>query len=210
MGASLAHEQPLEGQPARQHHGFQRPHQRLDIGMVVAPIEGIEAIIEAAQADRVERQRRHVVDDVDLVVGVEPLPFLDELVGDIDHHRMVGLHGAIAEGGQQDVMRLAPVRLLRVGREQSIARERADAPQRPPHGLVEPRGVAEFVDEIGPRDDHHRRAHHVEPEDRPQLLGEPRQMLRRRLAVDGEHVADERRARRMRNRRERIVGRHIA
>src|SRR5438552_1074878 len=83
--------------------------------MIVAPIERIETVIEAAQPDGVERQRGHVVDDIDLLVAVEPLPLLDQLVGDIDHARVIGLHGAVAERLQQDVVRLAPVRLRGVG-----------------------------------------------------------------------------------------------
>ncbi len=146
--AALLHPELLERQAARHHDGFERAHQRFDEGMVVAPVERVEAVVEAAEADRVQRQRRHVVDDVDLVVGVEPLPFVDELLGDIDHARVIGLHGAVAEGLEQDVVRLAPVRLPGVGGEQAVAADRAHAPQRTAHGLVEALLVRELVDEI--------------------------------------------------------------
>ncbi len=49
---------------------------------------------------------RHVVGDVDLVVGVEALPLQHALIGDIEHRVVVALHGALREGRQQDVVRL--------------------------------------------------------------------------------------------------------
>ncbi|MGY4471412.1 hypothetical protein ACVWWK_007121 [Bradyrhizobium sp. LB9.1b] len=137
-----------------------------DERMVVAPVERIEAVLEAAQADRVQCQRRHVVDDVDLVVGVEPLPFADELLGDIDHARVIGLHGAVAERLDQDVVRLAPVGLPGVGCEKAVTTDRAHASQRAAYRLVEPLLVRQLVNQIVAGDDDDRRAHHVEPEDR--------------------------------------------
>ena len=206
----LLHPQILQRQAAGHHDGFERAHQRLHEGMVVAPVERIEAVVEAAEPDRVERQRRHVVDDVDLVVGVEPLPFLHELLGDIDHARVIGLHGAVAERLQQDVVRLAPVRLGGVGGEQAVAADRAHAAQRAAHRLVEALLVGELVDEIVAGDDHDRRAHHVEPEDRPELLGEPRQVLHRRGGIERQHVADHRLGRRMRDRAQSVLRRHCS
>ena len=148
--------------------------------MIVAPVERIETVVEPAQPDGVERQRGHVVDDVDFVVGVEPLPLLHELLGDVDHACVIRLHRAIAERLQQNVVRLAPVRLGRVGGEQSVARDRAHAAQRPAHRLVEALFVGELIDEVVPRDDHDRRAHHVEPENRTEFPGQPGQVLHRR------------------------------
>ncbi|MGY4593912.1 hypothetical protein ACVWXL_001658 [Bradyrhizobium sp. GM22.5] len=198
--AALLHPELLERQAARHHDGFERAHQRLDEGVVIAPVERIEAVVEAAQADRIQRQRRHVVDDVDLVVGVEPFPFADELLRDVDHARVIGLHGAVAERLEQDVVRLAPVRLPGVGREQAVAADRAHPPQGTAHRLVETLLVGELVDEIVAGDDHDRRAHHVEPEDRPQLLGKPGQMLHRCGRIQRQHVADHRLGRRLRDR----------
>ena len=203
---ALLHPELLERQAARHHDGFERAHQRLDEGMVVAPVEGIEAVVEAAQADRVQRQRGHVMDDVDLVVGVEPFPFVDELLGDIDHARVIGLHGAVAERLEQDVVRLAPVRLPGVGREKAVAADRAHAAQRTAHRLVEALLVGELVDEIVAGDDDDRRTHHVEPEDRPELLGKPGQVLHRRGQIQRQHVADHRLGRRLRNRVQTVLG----
>ena len=121
VAPALLHPQVLHRQTADHHDGLERAHQRLHEGMVVAAVERVEAVVEAAEPDGVERQRGHVVDDVDLVVGVEPPPFLDQLLGDIDHARVIGLHGAVAERRQQDVVRLAPVRLGGVGGEQPVA-----------------------------------------------------------------------------------------
>ena len=177
--------------------------------MIVAAVERIEAVVEAAQPDGVERQRRHVVDDVDFLVGVEPLPFLHELLGDIDHARMVGRHRAVAERLQQDVVRLAPVRLIGVGGKQAIAADGANAAQRTAHRLVETLFVGEFVDQIVAANNDERRAHHVEPEDRPQFLGEPNQMLHRCVGIQRQHVADDRLFRRMRYRTQFVGGRHL-
>ena len=208
IAPSLLHPQIFQRQTADHHDGFKRAHQRLDERMIVAPIERIETVIEAAQPDGVERQRGHVVDDIDLLVAVEPLPLLDQLVGDIDHARVIGLHGAVAERLQQDVVRLAPVRLRGVGGEQAIAGDRTHAAQRSAHRLVEALFVGEFLDEVVAGDDDDRRAHHVEPEDRPQLLGQPRQVLHRRARIQRQHIADHRLGRRLGDRTQSVGGRH--
>ena len=106
LPAALPLPHVFQRQAARLHDGFERAHQRFDEGMVVAAVERVEAVVEAAQADRVERQRGHVVNHVDLLVGVQPLPLVDELLGDVEHARVIGLHHAVAEGLQQDVVRL--------------------------------------------------------------------------------------------------------
>ena len=207
--ARLALGDVLERQAAHLHDGFERAHQRLDIGMVIAAIEGVETVVEAAQADRVEGERGHVPHHVDLLVGVQPLPLGHELVGDVEHALVVGLHHAVCEGRQQDVVRLLPVRLLGLGGEKGVAAQHAHPAQRPADRLVEPLLVAQFGDQVGARHDDKRRAHHVEPEDRPLLAGDPHQVLDRRPAVDGQHVAQQRRARRMRNWMQ-FVSRHEA
>mgnify|MGYP000499958777 CR=1 FL=1 len=86
---------------------------------------------------------------------------------------MIGLHGAVAERLQQDVVRLAPVRLIGVGGKQPVAADGADTAQRTAHRLVETFFVRELVDQIVAADDDERRAHHVEPVDRPQFPREP-------------------------------------
>ena len=200
VAAALLQPQAFQRNAARHHDGLERAHQQFHERVIVAAIERIEAVVEAAQADGVERQRGHVVDDVDLLVAVEPLPFLHELLGDIDHARMIGRHRAVAERLQQDVVRLAPVRLIGVGGEQPVAADGADTAQRTAHRLVEALLVGEFVDQIVAGDDDERRAHHVEPEDRPQFLGQPHQMLHRRVRIQRQHVADDGLFRRMRYR----------
>ena len=171
-----------------------------DERVIVAAVERIEAVIEPAQADGVERQRGHVVDDVDLLVGVQPLPFLHQLLGDIDHARVIGLHGAVAERLQQDVVRLAPVRLVGIGGEQAVAADRAHAPQWPAHRLVEALLVAELIDKVVAGDKDDRCAHHVEPEDRSELPGEPGEVLHWRRRIQRQHIADHRLGRRLRDR----------
>jgi hypothetical protein len=84
---------------------------------------------------------------------------------------------------QQDVVRFAPVRLAGVGRKQAVAADRAHAPQRTAHRFVKTRLVGELIDQLVARDDDQRRAHHVQPEDRPQFLGKARKVLHGRSPV---------------------------
>ena len=65
-----AERKALQRQAAMQHHRLERTHQRRDERVIVAAIERVEAIVEAAEADGVERQGGHVVDHLDFVVGV--------------------------------------------------------------------------------------------------------------------------------------------
>ena len=113
----LFHQKFFEWQAAPVLYRFERANHRIDERMKAFAIERVEAVAEAAQADGVERQRRHVARHVNLIVEVQPLPFGDELLCDVQHHRVVGLHCALAEVSQEDVVRLAPGRLVRVGGE---------------------------------------------------------------------------------------------
>ena len=207
--AGLALGDVLKRQAAHLHHRLERAHQRFDIGMVVAAIERVEAVVEPTQADRVERECGHVPHDVDLLVGVQPFPLGHKLVGDIEHALVIGLHHPVREGRQQDVVRLLPVGFLGLGGEQGVAAEHAHPAQRAADRLVEPFLVAQLGHQVGARHDDERRAHHVQPEDRSLLAGNPHQILDRRPAVHGQHVAQQRRARRMGNRVQ-FVSRHEA
>ncbi len=64
------------------------------------------------------------------LVGVQPLPFLDELLGDVDHARVVGLHGAGCRTAGSRML----CALLRFGSWVSAvnrpSRDRACSPQR--------------------------------------------------------------------------------
>ena len=133
--------------------------------------------------------------------------FRQVLLGDVEHALVIGLHHAMREGRQQDVVRLLPVGLLRLGGEQRIAAQHAHPAQRAAHRLVEALLVAQLGHQVGARDDDQRCAHHVEPEDRALLARDAHEVLDRRAAVDREHVAQHRRARRMRNRMQ-LVARH--
>ena len=158
-------DQLLERQPAGVHRGLERADHGVDERVVAVAVERVEPVIEAAQPDGVEREPRHVVGDVDLVVRVEPLPFEHQLVGDIEHGGVVALHRALREGRQQDVVRFRPVGLLGVGGEQAV-RERAQPAQEAARALVEARLVADLVDQREARHHDHWPAHHVEPVDR--------------------------------------------
>ena len=198
----------FERQAALHHAGFKGAGQRIDERVIVTAVERVEAVVETADADRVERQRGHVMHHVDLVVDVQPLPFEAELPGDIEHHREIVGHRPMAEGRQQDAMRLGPVGLLRLAGEQRIARHCPHPAQRAAHRLVEPLLVADFLDQIGTRHDDQRCTHHVEAEDRPVFTRELHEALQRPVAVDREHVADDRLSRRAGNQVLRVRSRH--
>ena len=119
-----------------------------------APVEGVEPVAEAAQGDRVQRQAGHVGGDVDLVVGVEPLPLQHQLAGHVQHHRVVVPHRLLAEVRQQDVVRPQPQRIVGVGGEQARAhRIPAHRGQAAGDQLVEPPLVAHLLDQVRSR--HH-------------------------------------------------------
>ena len=161
VAVAVAQPQPFERKAAGQHDGLERTHQRLDERVIIFSIKRVKTVIESTQPDGVERQCCHVVNDVDLLISIQAFPLLDQLLGDINHARVVGLHGAVAERLQQDVVRLAPVRLIGIGGEQPIAADGTDAAQRTAHRLVETLLVRELVDQIMAGNDDERRAHHV-------------------------------------------------
>ena len=200
--------QPLERETAGQHDGLERAHQRRNERMIVLSIERIEPIIEPAQSDGIQRQRGRVVNDVDFIVGVHPLPFFYELLGDIEHAGVIGLHRAIAERRHQDVVRLAPVRFVGMGRKQAVAADGSHTAQRAAHRLVETFLITDLIDQIGARDNDKRRTHHVEPVDRPEFFCQPHHVLDRRGRVQRQYVADHWLGRRMRDRTQSVAGRH--
>ena len=67
------------------------------------------------------------MNDIDLVIGVQAFPFLDELLGDVDHHGVIRLHRAAAERLKQNIVCLAPVRFGRIGSEQTVTTNRSHA-----------------------------------------------------------------------------------
>ena len=117
--------------------------------------------------------------------------------------------GAAHERRHQDVVGFAPVRLVGVGRKQSIAGKGAYPPQGPSHQLVETFLVAEFVHQIGAADDHKGHAHHVEPVDRTEFPGHPRQTLERRGCIHRQRIAEHRLRRRLRDRAQSVARRHL-
>ena len=187
-----AQEDIFEREAALAHREFKRVDHRGDERVVVVAVERVEAVPEAAQADRVERERRHVAHDIDLVVGVHPLPLQHELLRHVEHHRMVAGHRACAKIRQQDVVRFRPVRLARVSGEESVAGEVAHLAQRAAHRFVEAPFVAELVHERLPPHDRERLAHHVEFEDGTHLAGDRHDILNRRRRAEIQHVADDR------------------
>ena len=111
----------------------------------------------------------------------------------------VGLHGAAAEGREQDVVRLGPVGFARLGGEQAVAADGAHARERAAHSLVEAPLVAKLLHEFRARHEDQRRTHDVELENGAELLGEIEQALDRRMRIERQGVADDRLGRRLRN-----------
>ncbi len=149
----------------------QCPRKRRDEGMRLITAEGFEVVAEAAQPDRVEGQPGHVGGHVHRKLPGRPVPLGDQLTGDLEHRRVVTPHRAQGERRHQDVVRLAPVGLVAIGREQPVS---ADLPQDHEVGvnvLAEPALVRQFGDEIQAGDEVDLGAEDPELEQRPQLLG---------------------------------------
>jgi len=189
-----AQEHIFQRQSALQHGDLEGPGQSVDKGVEFFAIEGVEAIIEAAQTDRVEGQPDHVAGDINLIIRIQPLPFQHQLFGNVDHHGQVIVHRFLTESRHQDIVRLAPVWRCRIPGEQAVPANDAQTPQRAAYTLVEPGFIAQLSDQVGARDKHDRRAHHVEPEDRSLFVGEFLQTLQGCGGIDGQDIAQQGRA----------------
>ncbi|CEO96520.1 hypothetical protein PBRA_005129 [Plasmodiophora brassicae] len=83
----------------------------------------VEAVAERGQSDRVQRQAREVVDDIDVALGAESLQLEHELLADVDH---VAEHASDADRAKhrhENVVGDAPIGLLGEGSKQAIAGE---------------------------------------------------------------------------------------
>ena len=139
----------LDRQPGDHVERFaERAAERLEKAVELVLLEAVERVAEPGERDAVERQPRHVVGDLD-VGPRQPVPLGDQLVAHLQDHVVVAAHRPLAERGQQDAVRAAPVRLLGEGGEQPVAGEAPDDPQARSRHLAEARFVAEFGDEIG-------------------------------------------------------------
>ena len=156
-------------------------------------VEGVEAVAEAAERDRVERQPGHVRRDVDLLARVEPRPLVHQLVGQIEHLGHVVAHRLQAERRQEDVVRAGPERVVGVGGEQPRAGgPGAQVRQAAGDLLVEPCVVAHLVDELRTRHEQPHAAGRGDLEDRAVLLRHPDEAAERVGPVDVEGVAQQR------------------
>ena len=142
--------QPVLDRQARDHvqRFAQRASQRLKEAVELVFLEAVEAVAEAGDRDRIERQPGHVIGDED-VLPFQPRPFGDQLVAHLQDQVEIALHRALAEGGEEDAVRLAPVRLLAERGEQAVARETPYHAQARPRHLPKARLVAQLGDQIG-------------------------------------------------------------
>lgn len=195
------HQLILNAEPLQLVHRFsQRPHHARNERMRLLPIKAVEAVIESAQADRIERQTRHILGNVHAFVGIQPRPFLDELHRQIDHFVMIAAHGRLTEARQQDIVRLPPVGLLRLAGKQAVSGERPHLLQRRPHSLIEPRLVTGVGDQLVAGDDQIRPSRQFHAVDRPELIGQLDQRLHRALEVKQRQIAQRSERFRLRNR----------
>ena len=192
MRQLLFHHRALERQTALVHAGLERARQGIDEGVVFLAVEGVKAVVEPANPDGIEGNRGHVMDDVNVVIGIHPLPLEAQLTGHIQHHGEIIAHRLTAKGRQQDVVRLAPVRFLGVAGKETVAPDGTDPAQGAAHRLVKAAFVAQLIHQFGARHDDQRRAHHVHPNDRSQLAGQTHQALQRFVLVDRENVSNDR------------------
>ena len=143
------HEAAQQLRPAGAVRGFlQRSHHGGHEGMHVVLVEAVEAVVERAQGDRVEREPRHVVGDLDDGARAEPLPAHEHLVGNVEHPVEHAADRDRSEGRDQDAMRLGPIGLVAIGGEQPVAGNRPDLLQGPLDTLAESRLVAQFVHQL--------------------------------------------------------------
>jgi hypothetical protein len=144
-----------EGQLARPHHGLdERVAHRLEERVQLLVLEGVEAVAEPGEGDRVQRQPGHVLrhHQVDTLVV---LPFGDQLLRDLEHLREVRPHRPLTERRHQDAVGVSPARLVVPGGEESVAAEVPHMAQRRVDRLVEARFVRQFGHKVGVVDEGH-------------------------------------------------------
>jgi hypothetical protein len=136
----------LAGEAAQPGHApLQAPDHGLDERMRLVPLEGSEVVAEPGKTDGVERHPRHVVGNVHRSSGTgSAVPRLDQPAHHLQHHRVIRPHRPECEGRHQDVVRLGPVRLVVVRREEPVRGELPHVLQSGPDMLGEPRLVGEF------------------------------------------------------------------
>ncbi len=142
------------GQPG--HAPLQTADHRLHEGMRLGALERPEVVVESGESDGVEGHPGHVVGHVDGPAGPRrTVPGVDEPPGHLQHHGVVGAHRAERERGHQDVVRLRPVGLVVVRREQAVGGELAHVLQGGPDVLGEPLLVGQIGDQVRVGDEHH-------------------------------------------------------
>jgi len=186
------HEAAEKLRPARAVRGLlQRSHHGGNEGMHVVLVEAVEPVVERTEGDRIEREPRHVVGDLDDGARPEPLPAHEHLVGDVEHPVEHAADGDRPERRDQDAMGLRPVGLVAIGREQPVAGNRADFLQGPLDALAEARLVAQFVHKLLRARDMDIVVHDRELEERPVGAGEPHEALNRAAALQLCEIADD-------------------
>ncbi len=171
----------------------QGAHHGRDEGVRRVPVERVEPEVEPAQRDGVQRERRHVLRDVDLVAGIQPGPLVRQLSRDVQHPRHVLAHRLLAERRHEDVVRAPPERVAGVAGEQAALRGSARLPQPRTDLLVEALIVTDLLDQVGAgHDEPGATPRHREPEDRPVLASHHHEALDGIVRVDVQQVAQHR------------------
>ncbi len=124
----------------------------------------------------------------------QPFPLQQQLICDVGHPVEHPLQRFRTEGGHEDAVRLAPVRLLSACREQAVPGEVFRVPQGLVHRLVEPFLVAQFIGQPlgGHQDGPPIPAGQVHREDLAVPSGQPHETLGQAVRVDLVEVPDQR------------------
>ena len=184
------HQFVLDAKSLRLAHRFiQSPHHLLDERMGILTVKAIEAVIEPAQADRIERQSRHVIRHIDFLVRVEPCPFLHQLRRKVNHFLVIAFHRLLAEARQQDIMGFLPVRLFGSAREQAVSAERTDFLESRPYLFIKARLVTDFRCQFRTRNERAGTSRKMELIDRPKFTRLLHERLHRFFFIDQWQIA---------------------
>ncbi|MQY40543.1 hypothetical protein SRB17_85760 [Streptomyces sp. RB17] len=129
------------------HRLGQRLEDRVEEGVQLLLVEGIEPVAEPGQGDGVQGEPGVVVGDLDRL-ALLALPLADQVLGDLQHLAEVALHGPLAERRHEDPVRHAPDLFVVGGREQAGAGVVPDVSQRREDRLPETGLVGDLGDQV--------------------------------------------------------------
>ncbi|NRP75829.1 hypothetical protein ILFOPFJJ_06752 [Ensifer psoraleae] len=151
-------------------------------------VEAVEAAAEGTERNRVKRQPRHVVGDINLCARTESLPAHHHLLSDVEHRVEHISQPERPERGRQQAMRFSPVRFFVISREQAVFRHRPQLPERRMQGFAEPAFVAQLGCEFLAADDDDLPPEGLKSVDGSEVSCQPHQALDGSIGIDGRHM----------------------